>query len=119
MSKTLRLAQRVYRYGAGVNRVRGFTMTFEYIGEASLVEHCPGGPEPAVTVGRVQVKAWRHQTYIRYPRTAMVRYESRKVGRGEPKQHSLWLKTDNARYVTIEVGDKVVYDSREDVPCEF
>jgi hypothetical protein len=39
-----------------------------------------------------------------------------------PKQrgrHTFTIVPDNRRYLTIEVAGKVVYDSRQDVPCDM
>jgi hypothetical protein len=81
------------------------SMTFA---NAVLVQHC------AVS-GRLETRVRAYEVIPAPPQSVrVVVIEPRKRRRG-----AYTITADNLRYLTIEVADQVVYDSRGDVPCDM
>ena len=82
-------------------------------GPAVVVVHCAldGRLETPVRGFHVDAVA----PYAQYPCAVRVSFQRPR----ERRWSSVIVKPDNMRYLTIEVGGQIVYDSRPDVPCDM
>jgi hypothetical protein len=106
----------------------------EYTGEAEVRVHCcvlgvffiDAGSRLLQTnfgLSRTQVTQYRVgpvEPYAQYKHSITLDYHLPKAPR-KRKVDVHWVRVydDDLRYVTVHAGDKVLYDSRTDVPCDM
>ncbi len=89
-------------------------------GPALIVQHCAVSGRLETPVRTWRVSDVRHQETPWRP--AQPDEYSLHVTFQEPRQRRRYIysiKSDNLRYLTIEVGAQTVYDSRAEVPCDM
>jgi len=88
-------------------------MAMEYSGEATIIIH------NAIYGRQEQAVSWFKVSDVRpefgQPEVDIVFCRRGKLGRS----HSTVRSAGNHRYLTIEAGGRVLYDSRTDVPCDM
>lgn len=81
---------------------------------ATLVEYASvwGGERLESHVRMVDVKI---DAFAQYPIAAYIEFKKPR----ERRSHTFVVVPNNIRYVTIEQNGQVVYDTRQDVPCDM
>jgi hypothetical protein len=85
----------------------------EHTGPALIVQHCAVMHRLETPVRWFRVGQPR--PYAQHPASVCVGFK--KPRKRVP--HYYTITPDNIRYLTIEVGGRVVYDSRQEVPCDM
>jgi hypothetical protein len=85
----------------------------EHTGRATVVQHCAVFGPLETPVRWVQTHEVR--PYAQHPVAVYVTY----IAPGKRTESYITIVPDNIRYCTIQAGGRVVWDSREEVPCDM